>query len=306
MIPFVVATMVMIGGADLPSEYAWLDSLMGDETRFVEALRTAHKVELARLRMDKSLAEMLTRSGDEKAAADTRARAQARLQTLRNAYETALARFSGNARVHGYFGELLYDGFGDSAGAIAEWNKALSLDSGYAAVHGNLGVHLCGSGQLPLGLQHLDRAIELESDNAVHYFNLAQVYLNAGARAAEARGWEKAKLYKEMLKLSKRAAQLAPNDFELLQDFALMPFAAEKFGAKPDWESSAAAWARARPFARGLNEWFFTRLNEARAWSLAGKNEIARRCLTEGLRFHPGTRASQALMEELKEEDKKK
>lgn len=301
MLSFIVIVATLAGTAGLPPEYAELEPLLSDETRFVEALRARDKLEQARLRIALQKADVLEHSADAAGAAAARAEGEARLGALRAAYDFAVERFGGSARLQTYYGELLYDQFRDVSGAIVAWNKAVSLDSGLAAPYSNLGVYHCEAGQYALGLEYLDRAISLEPKNASYCFNLIQVYLNGGERVADSRGWKKDKLYKEMVKLSKRAAHLAPEDFEIVQDYALIHFAAEKFGAKADWEEAAAAWARARPLARGLNEWFFARLNEARAWELAGRNEIGLRCLNEGLRFHPGSVSAKALLEELKE-----
>lgn len=301
MLPLIVLAVSLAGVASLPPEYADMNAMLSDGERFAEALRARDKLEQARARIALERADVLARAGDDSGAEAARKERQARLDALRAAYEFALERFGGDARLHNYYGELLYDRFGDVNGAIVAWNKAISLDSSLAAAYCNLGVHHCGTGQFALGLQYLDRALDLEPQNPSYSFNLVQVYLNGGERAAEARGWKKDKLYKEMVKLSKRAAHLAPDDFEIVQDYAVIHFAAEEFGAAPDWDEAAAAWERARSLARGLNEWFFTRLNEARVWELAGRKDRGLRCLHEGLRFHPGNASARALIGELEE-----
>lgn len=301
MLPLIVLAALLAGVAGLPAEYADLNALLSDGERFTEALRARDKLEQARARIALERGNVLERAGDIAGAETVRNEGKARLEALRATYEFALERFGGDARIYNYYGELLYDCFGDVNGAIVAWNKAISLDSDVAAAYCNLGVHHCGTGQFALGLQYLDRALELDPQNPSYTYNLAQVYLSGRERAAEARGWKKKKLYKEMVRLSKRAAHLAPDDFEFVQDYAVIHFAAEEFGAAPDWDEAAAAWERARRLARGLNEWFFTRLNEARVWELAGRKDRGLRCLHEGLRFHPGNPSARALLGELEE-----
>lgn len=301
MLAFIVIAAAATGAAGLPPAYSKLESLLDDAPRFADALHAMGKLEQARARIAIERGDLLERTGDVTGAEAARGEGQARRTMLRDAYEFAVERFGGDAPLFNHYGELLYDHFGDVNGAIVAWNKAISLDSGLAAPYCNLGVHHCETGQFALGLQYLDRALDLEPRNASYCFNLAQVYLNGREKAADARGWKMDKLYKEMLKLSKRAAELAPDDFEIVQDYAVLHLAAEKFGAKTDWNEAAAAWARTRRLARGLNEWFFTRLNEARVWELAGQNDCGLRCLNEGLRFHPGNASARALLEELKE-----
>lgn len=285
---------------ELPPELARLAPLVEQEQAFVDALRAADRESRMHSSIAGAQADALERARNAAGAGARRDEAQQAVEALRRAYEFALRRYGGNARLHTYYGELLYDQFGDIAGAQAEWNKAISLDRRFAPAYNDFGMHLCQSGQVKLGLSYMDKALELDPDDAGFHYNLAQIYLNAADAVATTREWNRERVYKEAMKLSERAAHLAPSDFELLQDYAVNFFAAEQFGVPPDWKRAAEAWRRARPYARDRNAVFFTWLNEARAWIWAGQDKRAERCLTESMRRHPGTPAARNLLEGLR------
>ncbi len=286
---------------ELPPALARLAPLVEQEQVFVDALRAADRECRARAGVLRARAGVCERAGNVESAATLRDEARQSLDTLRDAYEFALHRYGGNARLHAYYGELLYDHFGDAAGAQAEWNKAMSLDTGFAPAYNDFGTHLCQSGQVKIGLEYMDKALKLAPEDAGLHYNLAQTYLNASEAVAAAREWNQERVYREIMKLSERAARLGPSDFELLQDYAVNFFAAEQFGAATDWKRAAEAWRRARPYAKDKNAVFFTWLNEARAWIRAGDEARAERCLTESMRRHPGNDAARTLLEGLRE-----
>ena len=86
---------------------------------------------------------------------------------------------------------------------------------------------------------------------------------------------------------AQRAAELLPNDFDVLQDYAVNFFAAERFDIEADWAEAAAAWQAARAQARSTNEEFFTWLNEGRVRQRMGKTEEARICFEAALAIRP-------------------
>ena len=126
----------------------------------------------------------------------------------------------------------------------------------------------------------------------IFLFNLTQFYLNHAPQIGELRGWKKEKVYKEAMKLSKKAASLSPEDFSLQKDYALNFFTAANFGVEADWKSSAKAWEAAREIADNDTDLFLTWLNEARAWIKAEENERAIPCLKEAITLHPDGQAA--------------
>lgn len=197
--------------------------------------------------------------------------------------ELGLKTFDHSAQIHNFMGTVFYDALGRETDGVKEWLAAVSLDSKYSDPHNNLGMHYFHSGHYALGFQNMDRALELDPKNADYCFNMAQNYLIYRPQTEEYRGWKADKIYKEAMKLSKKATKLAPEDFEILQDYAVNFFAAENFGETPDWKAAAKAWQVARKFAPGEVEVYFTWLNEGRAWRASGNKTEARRCFQEAL-----------------------
>ncbi|MFA6244537.1 MAG: hypothetical protein WC655_26580, partial [Candidatus Hydrogenedentales bacterium] len=165
--------------------------------------------------------------------------------------------------------------------------------------HNNLGIHYCHNGDYRMGLQYLEKAIDLDSENPDYKYNLAQIYLINWPAVQEVHKWDKKKVYYEAMKLSKKAAELDPEDYELLQDYAVNFFAAENFEVEADWEVAAKAWQQARTKALRNDQVFFTWLNEARV--LARKPDFARAltCLDEALKLEPGSDVVKKLRSEV-------
>lgn len=302
MIGFMIAALMAAGPVlDLPPETAALAALAGDEEAFAAAVRERdHELRREALQL-RECAAVSQQTGDAQSGVRAQQEALRKLTALRETYAAALGVFGDQPRLLCYYGELLYDEFNDTPGAVQAWTKALSQDGDFPAANMNLGLHYCASGQMQMGLEYIDHALKLEPKNADFSYNLVQVYLAAPDAVGNVRGWDQGRVYKEMMRLSKSAAELAPDDFEVLQDYAVNFFAAENFGQEADWKAGAEAWRHARPFARGPNEAFFTWLNEARAWIWAGDDARAVRCLTESMRKHPGNESARLLLEDLKQ-----
>jgi tetratricopeptide (TPR) repeat protein len=106
----------------------------------------------------------------------------------------------------------------------------------------------------------------------------------------------KDKLYKEAMKMSKKAADLAPDDFDILQDYAVNFYAAENFGVEVDWSEAAEAWRRTLPHARTEGEKFYVLLNEGRAWIRTAKPQNAVKPLEDALAMDAGSDAAKQLL----------
>jgi len=235
---------------------------------------------------------------DKKAEAEKlMADAQAKIDLLKEAYTLALQKYGDNAKLHNYYGELLYDAYGDEAGGLKAWHQAISFDSKLSNPYNNLGIHYFHVGSYEMGLENLDKAIELEKDNPDYHYNLAQMYGVYFPQIQEIRDWKPRKLYKDMMEHSKLAAKLAPSDYELLKDYAMNFFLAEKFDEKADWKDASAAWQTARAYAPNDGEKLATLLNEARLLLSAGKNAEAIRPLEEAQVLQPNSDVVTMLLE---------
>jgi len=282
--------------ADWPEELAGLREVVTDEARAVEALR-AYQVQQQRLAAwDLQLAEQHKRAGEADLEAAKKEQAARRLKCVRQAYEFVLQRYPNNARMHNYYGEVLYDRFGEQAGAVRAWKLASALDPALSAPYNNLAIHYVHAGDYALGLSNYDKALELDPENPDYLYNVVQMYLVNFPQVGRLREWAKERVYREAMKLSAKAARLAPEDFELAQDYAVNFFAAENFGVEADWRKAATAWQQARPLGRNDVEVFFTWLNEARVWIRAGHADKALPCLHEALAIRPESSLAKQLL----------
>ncbi len=275
--------------AALPPELGHLRMLMEDEASLASAIRVFDRKQHVLYLADRARAEVHAKAGQESQADARRETARERLALIRRAYEIGLRRYPENAGLHNYYGELLYDGYGKETAALEEWKTALSFDPALSSAHNNIGLLYFHGGDYKQGLEHLDRALDQEPDNPDYLFNLVQVYLIHAPQIQEIRGWSPAKIYDEAMDMSRKAAKVSPEDYELLQDYAVNFFAAERFDAKVRWSRAAKAWRQARERARNEDERFYTWLNEARAWIKASKEKDAIECLDAALKIRPGS-----------------
>lgn len=292
------------GDAAVQVSDSYLDPLKAveeDESAFVDQLWSMGNPEFERIG---ELEEIISRGRSNPAPAAAAARElRERLPKLEALAEYGMQRYSNNARVRNFNGRILYDYQGDQMGGVKEWHTAISLDSSYSNPHSNLGMHYFHSGRYSLGFEYMDKALELEPDNPDYCFNMAQNYLIFRPQTEKHRGWSPKKIYKEAMKLSERAAKNAPDDFEILQDYAVNFQAAENFGVKAKWKKAARAWQEAREHARSDNERFYTWLNEGRAWRALGNKNEAIRCFEEGLKIRPESKVAQRNIDRLRKDD---
>lgn len=286
---------VGIAAADTPDPLAWMQPVWEDEAALTKGLRDFYKTQRAEMEQEYLVMKRHAEAGREAEAEAVSGRLTERMATIRDGYERALGKYPHAARLHNDFGEYLYDMEGKEAEALRHWHLALSYDDGLAVVHNNMGIHLFHAGRYEEGLRHLDRALKLDRDQPDFLFNMAQMYFIHSPQVMKLRGWKEKKLYKEAMKLSRRAAEEDPTDYELTKDYAVNFFAAERYGEKADWEEAAAAWQAARACAEKPIDVFHTWLNEGRAWVSAGKYDKALPCLEEALKITPDSRAAKEL-----------
>jgi len=288
--------------AALPEELAHLRQSLNDEAALVDAVRAYDREQTALAEWDKRLSKQHADAGEQDLARDRLDQARSRLKRARQAYEYILHNYGNNARAHNYYGELLYDHFGEHAGALKAWQLATALDPGLSAPLNNLAIHYCHVGEYANGLHYYDKALEIDPDNPDYLFNLAQTYLLNRPAVQRIRQWDKARLYREAMKLSKKAAQGGEDDFELAQDYAVNFYAAENFGLTADWGKAAGAWQRARALARSKTETFYTWLNEGRVWLRKGDRNKAAACLEQAVALIPSSDVAKQLLIEARQD----
>lgn len=300
---FMVALVVGIGAfaraQDFPEQIKDLAAVFESQKEFADGLRAWGKAEIAAATNDLDEAKALARKKEPEEAKAKKASALDRVKKVREAYEFALKKYTGDATLHNAYGELLYDQFGDNAGALREWNLATSLDSKYAPPYNNLGLDQCHTGDYAVGINNLERAMELDPKNPDFMFNLAQIYIVNAPQVEKIKKWKPKKIYERAMKLSKEATELDPSDYQLAEDYAMNFFAAERFSVEADWEKAAEAWQRARPLAGRADRTALCWMNEARCWIRGEKPEQARPCLVEVLKIVPESAVAKQLMDNI-------
>ncbi|MCC6143797.1 MAG: hypothetical protein IT368_08315 [Candidatus Hydrogenedentes bacterium] len=270
--------------------------VLSDEEETVTFVKRFDDEQQALARAEVEAARELAEAGQSEAAAARKSVAEDRVTQVRKLYEQVLEHYPNNAVLHNGYGELLYDVFGQVALGVKEWKTALALDGNLGAVHNNLGIHYAHYGDYPMALKHMDMALSLDKENPDYLFNMAQVYLAHTPQVAKIRKWSEKKIYRKAMDYSKKAAELAPDDYDLQQDYAVNFFAAENFEVEANWKDAAAAWQRARQSAQRPDQVFYTWLNEGRVWLRAERPDLARPALEQALSLRPESDVARSLL----------
>lgn len=274
---------------DVKSLEAFLDS----EEQAVDALRT---FDLAHTALADSAREKLAEAASEEEANQLTDEIKRRYGLVRAAYELGLDRYPNSARLQNFYGETLYDKFGEQDTALRAWHKAIGLNAKLSNPYNNIGLHNFHTGQYASGLEYMDQALKLDPKHPDYLYNMVQLYLIHGPQVAELRKWKPEKVYREAMKMSKEIVKVQPGDYHLTQDYAVNFFKAEDFGVEADWKEAARAWQEARKLVDRQDLLFFTWLNEARVWLFAKEFAKAKECAQEALKILPESAPAQTIL----------
>lgn len=287
--------------ADLPEQLQHLEDIE-DERAAVDAMRNFQLLQEALVDWDSQLASQYM-EGDQRSLAETKAEdLRARLDAVEAGWQYMLERYPENPRVNNYYGEYVYDHTRDHAAGVQYWLRAVALDEDFAPGHNNLGVHYLHGGSVRLGLQHLHTAIELDPDHPDYLFNITQAYLNY--RRDVQRWYDKdlKKVYDDAMKFSQRAAELAPDDLQIVQDYAVNFYAAENFDVSPNWNDAAAAWDKVIALATDPSDQFYAVLNKARVMIRMEKWPEAIALLEQCQKMNPDSEVVESLLTQSREQ----
>lgn len=282
----VVLAVAICAGAwsqELPEELKHLDAIASDQVAVVDAARRFHLQQQSMIDWDMRMISDYGMHGQPELAQEKQREMLHRMDLLKAQWKWILARYPNDARANNYYGEFLFDYDGDENAGIQHWMTAVELDDTCSPAHNNLGIHYFHTGRYAQGLKHLQRALELEEHNPDYLYNMAQMYLIHFDTLEQLLETPRVKLYEHAMEMSREAAELAPDDFEILQDYAVNFYAAENFGLTADWREAAAAWQRALPHARTEDERFYVLLNEGRAWMRSSEPRNAVKPLEDAL-----------------------
>jgi len=287
--------------ADLPAELKFLETIESNEAALVDAGRRFQLQQFALMDWDEQLIQSYMQDGQRDLATAQQDEMQKRGTLIRAMWEWMLERYPQNARAHNYYGEYLFDYAGDEAGGLKHWMTSTQLDDDLAPAHNNLGIYYFHTGDYTRGLEHLERALKLEPENPDYLYNMAQMYLIHFPQIERITKTPREKLYKQAMDMSEKAAQLLPNDFDIVQDYAVNFFAAEGFGVEVDWEVAAEAWKRAQAVARTEDERFYSLLNEARSWMNGNQPKNAIAPLEQAIAIQSDNTVAQQLLAKARE-----
>lgn len=282
----------------LPSELVHLQELVGDAGQLVAAARRFDLQQQKLIEWDRELAREHADAGRRDLVETKGEDSDRRLALIEQSWLFALQYYPNDARANNYYGEFLYDYRRRVPEAVQKWLLASRMDSGLASPHNNLGIHYFHIGDYDNGLKHLRSALKLEPKNPNFLYNLSQMYVIHFPYLQRKYGMPEKKLYKEAMRLSKEAAKYAPDDYDIVKDYALNFFAGENFGVDVPWNEGAKAWIQARNLARTEAEQFHCHLQEGRAWIKAGESARALAALNEARAFEPGSAVIQKLIDE--------
>ena len=290
--------MAVAQAAEWPPSVQHLAAFVGDESQFVIALRDYDKSLIIKIENARVQARLLNGQGKVEEASALLAETQSWANDLRKAYEIGLEYYSSNALLHNFYGDLLYDIFKSVPAALRAWNLALSYDGKLSAPYNNLALHDMHNGAYEQGLRNLDQALALDNDNPDYIYNMVQTYLVHGPQVGKIRNWKEKKIYREAMRLSKRAAKVSPDDFELQKDYAFNFFLAENFGVEAKWKQAAVAWQRTRELTVKDEALFYTWINEGIVWTNDESFDNAITCLKEALRINSNSDRAKNLIED--------
>lgn len=296
MVPAVLLWPALCATAQSDAEKARIDTLIADSASVGAKVRAYDGLHQKLADVFAKRAAALEKEGKKEEAEQQVQRANAELMLARQAYERALQRYPGNAELHNYYGEILFDRFEEREKGVGEWRKAVERDDKLSSAYNNLGIYLCHNGEYVEGLQNLDKAVLLEPENPDYQYNLAQIYLTNWPQVMKFRKWTAGEVYAAAMKASESAAKLSPQDFDLVVDYARNFFVAEQMSVTPDWKTAAAAWETARKLVRNQDEEFNTWLNEARAWYKGGEGGKAEKCCEAALKIRPQSMVAKELL----------
>lgn len=298
----VLAGVLILLTAGISDELIGLEEMIGDQAAAVSAARRFDSQQQELIAWDRAMARSFIDQGRRDLSDTKQQDIQRRIALINEAWTYVIGYYPRNARAVNYYGEYLYDYAGKPEEAIRQWTVALRLDEKLAPAHNNLGVHFSHSGKIRKGLGHLHSAREIDSTNPDYLFNLAQIYLTYFPDVARIRESSLKKVYRDAMEYSRDSARYAPNDYDLLVDYAVNFYAAENFGVEADWVEAAKAWEVARTQASGEGQRFYTWLNEARAWSFAKEWKRAVEALNEALAIRPASKSAGALLDRARDE----
>jgi len=296
--PFIVVVLFLMFGIqmngvsqDLPKEMEHLRELASFPDELVEEAYQYHRTQV------KSISDELDSLRRNRVALTNLKKAQLQEQAnnIEKIWQFVLTKNPENARAHNYYGELLFDFLANQTDGLQHWIRASQLDPNYASPQNNLGLAMFHSGNYKKGYEHLKKALDSDPKHSDYLFNMAQMYMTHFPQLGDILGKTKSQMYKDAMKMSEKAAKYAPDEYEVVYDYANNFFAADRFDVKISWTTAAKAWQKVIPLSKSKDELFNAHLNQGRTWLKANQGTKARSAFKEALNIDPDSRVANQL-----------
>jgi Tfp pilus assembly protein PilF len=294
---FILSVLSMLAAAqELPPEMEHLKELAAIPSDLVETAYQYHRSEI-----DAIENEFKTLRIQEKELTNLKRRElQSKADNVEKVWKYVLSVTPGDARANNYYGELLFDYLSREEEGYQLWLRAAKLDPEYPSPINNLGLLFFHNGQYEKGHDYLKKAIDLDPKHPDFLFNMAQMYMSHFPQLGKILDKTKTQIYKDAMKMSEKAARYAPDEYEIVKDYANNFYLAENFGAKTNWTSAAKTWAKVVPLAEAKPDIFHALINEGRTWLKANQKSKAKSALEKALKIQPDSRVAKQLYEEAK------
>jgi tetratricopeptide (TPR) repeat protein len=206
-----------------------------------------------------------------KGSGDLKQRIEKRVDPVRKAYETFLAKHPNHVEGHLTFGSFLNEQE-DEAGAQVEWEKALKLEPTNAAALYNLANRYAETGRVAAAFTNYARAIELKPGEATYYHGYADaLYVRRKFATAHFHQTEQ-EIFARCVDLYQKAVRLDPTNFLFATDLAQTYYAIAPLPVN----EALQAWTNAVKIASNETQRQSAYVHLARVKMLAGKFAEAR------------------------------
>ena len=194
-----------------------------------------------------------------------------RINELVQSYRTYLFDQPDDVSAYILYGKLLRR-VQENEQAFLAFLKADELDPEIAVVKQHIGNHLAEEGKGKAALTFYLQAVELEPETAVYHFALGQLIYNFKDEFIKSGVFTQDATEREMLKAFRKAAKLAPNNF----DYQMRLGEAYYDLNSPDWKSALIHWKQMSKQATNTLQVEILDLHRARALGKLGRSEEAK------------------------------
>ena len=194
-----------------------------------------------------------------------------RINELVQSYRTYLLDQPDDVSAYILYGKLLRR-VQENEQAFLAFLKADELDPEIAVVKQQIGNHLAEEGKGKAALTFYLQAVELEPETAVYHFALGQLIYNFKDEFIKSGVFTQDASEREMLKAFRKAAKLAPNNF----DYQMRLGEAYYDLNSPDWKNALIHWKQMSEQATTTLQVEILDLHRARALGKLGRSDEAK------------------------------